>query len=487
MSCVNINDELVQAIASEQKFAMNHRDPIGSSPALFTDMYQLTMAQAYVAEGMFEPATFSLFYRNLPDDRNYILSCGIDDVVDFLCELRFGEEDLAYLRQTGKFSAAFLDYLADFRFTGQVHALPDGTPVFPDEPLLEVTAPAPEAQIVETWVMNQMHVQSVLATKAARIVHSANGKPVLDFGLRRIHGADNGLKAARAFHVAGVAATSNVLAGQVYGIPISGTMAHSYVQAHDTEMDAFRNFAAEFPETVLLVDTYDTVRGVENVVQLAEEFGDDFKVKAIRLDSGDLAGLAQKARRILDDAGLDNMEIFASGGLNEFEIRDMLEQGAPIDGFGVGTAMGVSPDAPDLDIAYKLVEYAGRGRMKLSSGKPTLPGAKQVFRRHQDSKAVGDTLARRDEALEGTPLLEPFLREGQRVRRAEPPDRARARAGERLDTLPEAILAIDRARDDYPVELSDALRAHRDRVQAAVERPGGKRSPDNAGEPGVPK
>ena len=360
---------------------MNQPYLSGSSAALFTDMYQLTMAQAYVAEGMLQPATFSLFYRNLPDDRNYILSCGVEDVVDFLCELRFGDDDLAYLDDTGEFSNAFLDFLADFRFTGEVHALPDGTPAFPQEPLLEVTAPAPEAQIVETWLMNQMHVQSVLATKAARIVHSANGRAVLDFGLRRIHGADNGLKAARAFHVAGVTATSNVLAGRVYGVPISGTMAHSYIQAHDSEMDAFRKFAAEFPETVLLVDTYDTVQGVKNVVRLARELGDGFRVKGIRLDSGELVELSGKARRILDSAGLDNLDIFASGGLNEFEIRDMLDQGAPIDGFGVGTAMGVSSDAPDLDIAYKLVEYAGRGRMKLSTGKPTLPGAPLQARR----------------------------------------------------------------------------------------------------------
>ena len=454
---------------------MNHPYFGGASAALFTDMYQLTMAQAYVAEDMLEPATFSLFYRNLPDDRNYILSCGIEDVVDFLCELDFDDDDLTYLRGTGKFSAAFLDYLADFRFTGDVHALPDGTPVFPQEPLLEVTAPAPEAQIVETWVMNQMHVQSVLATKAARIVHSANGRPVLDFGLRRIHGADNGLKAARAFHVAGVAATSNVLAGRVYDIPISGTMAHSYVQAHDSEMDAFRKFVSEFPDTVLLIDTYDTKQGVKNVVRLAEELGDDFRVSGIRLDSGDLAELAEMARRILDEAGLDDVDIFASGGLNEFEIRDMLDQDAPIDGFGVGTAMGVSSDAPDLDIAYKLVEYAGRGRMKLSTGKPTLPGAKQIFRRYRAGKAIGDTLARRDQALDGTPLLEPFVRDGRRVRRADTPDQARERTGERLDALPEEILAVDRARQDYPVALSKALRDHRDQVQADVQRAAGKR------------
>ncbi|MDZ7788944.1 MAG: nicotinate phosphoribosyltransferase [Xanthomonadales bacterium] len=446
----------------------------GASAALFTDMYQLTMAQAYVAEGMFEPATFSLFYRNLPDDRNYILSCGIEDVVDFLCDMRFDDSDLDYLRETGHFSDAFLDWLAGFKFEGSVYALPDGTPVFPQEPLLEVTAPAPQAQIVETWVMNQMHVQSVLATKAARIVHAAGGRAVLDFGLRRIHGADNGLKAAKAFHVAGVTATSNVLAGKTYGVPISGTMAHSYVQAHDSEMAAFRNFVSEFPETVLLVDTYDTIEGVKKVVRLAEELGDDFKVKGIRIDSGDLAELADTSRRILDEAGLDDVSIFVSGGLSEFEIRDMVAAGAAIDGFGVGTAMGLSSDAPDLDIAYKLVEYAGEGRMKLSSGKPTLPGAKQVFRRYDGDQATGDTLGRRDEALDGTALLEPFVVDGQRRREADDPERSRERAERLLATLPEAILRPERSDEDYPVELSDAVRDHRDKVEAAVKRSAGE-------------
>ncbi|HSH27993.1 MAG TPA: nicotinate phosphoribosyltransferase, partial [Wenzhouxiangella sp.] len=413
-------------------------------------MYQLTMAQAYVAEGMLEPATFSLHYRNLPDNRNYVLSCGIEDVVDYLADLRFADDDLDYLRKTGHFSEDFLAWLADFEFTGEVHALPDGTPVFPHEPLVEVTAPAPEAQIVETWVINQMHAQSVLATKAARIVHAAAGRPVLDFGLRRIHGADNGLKAGKVFHIAGVAGTSNVLAGKVYGIPIAGTMAHSYIQAHDSEMQAFRDFVREFPETVLLVDTFDTVEGVNKVVRLAEELGDDFAVTGIRIDSGDLAELARKARAILDAAGLDEIAIYASGGLDEFEIRAMLAEGAPVDGFGVGTAMGLSADAPDLDIAYKLVEYAGKGRMKLSSGKLILPGAKQIFRRHAGGVAVGDTLARRDEDLDGTPLLEPFMAEGRRLRAADDPERSRKRAEQRLGELPEAVLAAQSADPAYP-------------------------------------
>lgn len=440
----------------------------GANAALFTDLYELTMAQAYVAEGMLEPATFSLFYRSLPDDRNYVLSCGVEDVADFLCSMRFSDDDLEYLRSVGKFSDAFLDYLAGFRFTGDVLAVPDGTPMFPDEPMVEVTAPAPEAQIVETWVINQMHVQSVLATKAARIVTAAGDRAVLDFGLRRIHGADNGLKAARAFHVAGVAATSNVLAGRVYGIPIAGTMAHSYVQAHDDEMDAFRAFVAEFPETVLLVDTYDTMAGIDKVVALKRELGAHFRVRGVRIDSGDLGELSRRAREKLDAAGLNELQIVASGGLDEFAIGRLLEGGAPIDGFGVGTAMGVAPDAPDLDIAYKLVAYAGRGRMKLSTGKPTLPGAKQVFR-----TADGDVIGRREETLDGEPLLEPFVENGARTRPADSPGRARERAGERLAALPDTIRSIHRTERDWPVALSDALERHRDEVRQRIERTAG--------------
>lgn len=442
----------------------------GTNAALFTDLYELTMAQAYVAENMLAPATFSLFYRNLPDDRNYVLSCGAEDVADFLAEVRFGDEDLAYLQETGQFSNEFIDYLGDFRFTGEVMAVPDGTPVFPNEPLLEVTAPIPEAQVMETWVINQMHVQSILATKAARIVTAAAGRPVLDFGLRRIHGADGGLKAGRAFHVAGVAATSNVLAGQVYGVPVSGTMAHSYVQAHDDEMEAFRAFAGEFPETVLLVDTYDTIAGVEKVIALANELGEDFRVRGIRIDSGDLDKLSRESRRLLDDAGLDRIKIFVSGGLDEFGIQKLVRDGAPVDGFGVGTAMGISPDAPDLDMAYKLTEYDGRGRMKLSTGKPTLPGAKQIFRRVEDGVARSDTLGRREERLDGEPLLERFLENGKRVRKRESADRARERAEERLALLPAGIRAIERADQSYSVELSEEMDEYHRRVRDRVSR-----------------
>ena len=441
----------------------------GTNAALFTDLYELTMAQAYVAGGHLEPATFSLFFRSLPDDRNYILSCGIEDVIDFVEHLRFSDDDLAYLRDEGTLSDAFLKYLARFEFSGEVQGLPDGTPVFPEEPLVEVTAPLPEAQILETWVMNQMHAQSVLASKAARIVTAASGRAILDFGLRRIHGAEGGVKAARAFHVAGVAGTSNVLGGRVYGVPIAGTMAHSYVQAFDSEMDALRSFTREFPDTVLLVDTYDTLAGVRKVVQLAGEMGEDFSVSGIRLDSGDLGELARESRRILDEAGLDDVQIFASGGIDEHGLRELLdEEQAPIDGFGVGTAMGVSEDAPALDIAYKLVEYAGAGRMKLSTGKRSLPGRKQIFRSFEDGCMTGDVLARRDERLSGRPLLERCVENGRRVREKDSPDAARDRAAEYLAALPDAIRGIDAAEDAYPVRLSDALQAHLDEVQARV-------------------
>ena len=441
----------------------------GTSAALFTDLYELTMAQAYEAEGMLEPATFSLFYRELPDNRNYTLACGVQDVVEFLEEVRFSDDDIAYLREQGQFSERFLTYLRNFRYSGDVWAVPDGTPVFPAEPIVEVTAPAPEAQIMETWVMNQVHAQTVLATKAARIVTAANGRATLDFGLRRIHGADNGLKAARAFHVAGVTATSNVLAGHIYDLPISGTMAHSYIQAHDSEMEAFRAFAKEFPETVLLVDTYDTINGVKKVIKLAEELGDEFKVRGIRLDSGDLGDLAKQSRKLLDEAGLDDLKIFASGGLDEFAIEELVGDGAPVDGFGIGTAMGISPDAPDLDIAYKLVEYGGEGRMKLSTGKQTLPGAKQVFRQYEDDKAKRDVLGRRDDDVDGQPLLKPFLRNGKRVVEAEHADVARERAEREIAALPETIRSIHSAKSAYSVALSPALERHRDEVRERVK------------------
>jgi nicotinate phosphoribosyltransferase len=351
-----------------------------ANAALLTDLYQLTMLQSYWREGRTGTAVFSLFVRRLPERRNYLLACGLDQALHYLEWLRFGPDECDRLRSTGRFDAAFIDWLGELRFTGTVRAMPEGTPAFAEEPILEVEAPLPEAQLVETFIMNQVQLQTMLASRAVRVVHAAAGRTVIDFGLRRMHGTDAGMKGARAFHIAGVDATSNVLAGLAYGIPVSGTMAHSYVQSHDDELQAFRDFARTWPDTVLLVDTWDTLDGVRNVVRLAGELGADFHVRGIRLDSGDLAELARQSRRILDDAGLDRVAIFASSSLDEDAIASFVAAGAPIDGFGVGTRMGVSADAPSLDIVYKLAEYGGRGRLKLSTGKRLLPGPKQVFR-----------------------------------------------------------------------------------------------------------
>jgi nicotinate phosphoribosyltransferase len=426
--------------------------------ALFTDLYELTMLQAYFEEGMKEEAVFSLFVRRLPGRRNFLVACGVDTVLDYLETIRFGEEDLAYLDSLKLFSDPFLTWLRDFRFTGQVHALPEGTPVFANEPILEVVAPLPEAQIMETFIMNQIHVQTLLASKAQRVVTAASGRPVVDFGARRMHGIDAALKAARAFWIGGVASTSNVLAGKLYGVPVAGTMAHSYIQAHDDERTAFRAFAKVFPETTLLVDTYDTLEGVRKVIDLAKSFGDDFNVKAVRLDSGDLLALARETRRLLDEAGLERVEIFASGGLDEDAIVTLLSGGAPIDGFGVGTSMGVSNDAPDLDIVYKLSEYAGKGRLKLSTGKPILPGRKQVFRMAEGESNVRDVIGCADENLNGRPLLVPMMRDGKRL----PEGRvdltaARTSAHEQMVRLPARIRAITSADPPYPVDVSNKL------------------------------
>ena len=438
--------------------------------ALFTDLYELTMLQAYVEEGMKEQATFSLFARRLPERRNYLLACGLDDVLTYLETVRFDAESLAYLASLGRFKDSFLAWLRDFRFTGDVHAVPEGTPVFANEPILEITAPIAEAQLAETLVVNQIHLQTTLASKAARVVTAARGRAVVDFGARRMHGMDAAVKAARAFYIAGVAATSNVLAGKMYGLPVAGTMAHSFVQACEGEMDAFRSFVRLYPETVLLVDTYDTLEGVSRVCELARELGDGFKVKAVRLDSGDLADLAVQTRKMLDEAGLQRVEIFASSGLDEDVIDDLMARGVPITGFGVGTKMGVSEDAPSLDMAYKLCAYAGEGRLKLSTGKPVLPGRKQTFRMEENGRAVRDVIARADERLDGRPLLHPVMAGGQRTDRgATDLEGARTRAREELALLPDPVHALAPADPAYPVFISDRLKAYRNEIIRKVQ------------------
>jgi nicotinate phosphoribosyltransferase len=437
------------------------------SPALLTDLYQLTMLQAYEEERMSETAVFSLFVRRMPVRRNYLVACGLDDVLTFLETLRFDDAALAYLAALGRFSDRFLRRLESFRFTGNVYAIAEGTPVLAVEPILEIVAPLPEAQFVETAVMNLVHHQTVIASKAARVLEAANGRTVVDFGLRRLHGLHAGLAAARACYIAGVAATSNVAAGQSYGIPVSGTMAHSYIQAHDDEHEAFRAFARLYPDTVLLVDTYDTIAGARKVAALAREIGPEFRVSAIRLDSGDLHALAVESRRILDDAGLQRVQIVASSSLNEDLIAALVRDGAPIDIFGVGTEMGVSRDVPTVDIVYKLVEYAGRGRLKLSPGKQVLPGRKQVLRRVRDGSADYDVLARHDEASEGRPLLEPVMIDGHRLARGRVGlQEARRHCAHEIAHLPPRLRALEPADPPYRVEISSGLAAEHERIAA---------------------
>jgi nicotinate phosphoribosyltransferase len=440
------------------------------SPALLTDLYELTMLQAYFEEGLHNVGVFSLFVRRLPETRNYLLACGLDDVLTFLETLRFDCAAIDYLESLGRFSSRFLRHLETFRFNGDVYAVPEGTPVFPNEPIIEVVADIGQAQFIETFVMNQIHLQTVLASKAVRVVAAAQGRPVVDFGLRRMHGIDAGLKAARAFHVAGVHATSNVAAGQAYGLQLSGTMAHSYIQAHDSEDTAFRSFARLYPSTVVLVDTYDSLAGVRRVARLAAELGSQFNVSAIRLDSGDLVQLSIESRRILNEAALGHVGIFASGNLDEYEIDRLLSARAPIDGFGVGAEMGVSRDAPTLDMAYKLVEYAGRGRIKLSPGKGFLPGRKQIFRVEHAGLVQHDVLTRNDELVEGRPLLIQVMAAGTRVTGTSATlDQSRAHAKVEIERLPLPLRSLQPAAPPYRVEISQSLTKAYDALRQLYE------------------
>jgi nicotinate phosphoribosyltransferase len=385
--------------------------------ALATDLYELTMAQSYWEHGMHGQAVFSLFVRTLPQGRGYLVAAGLEDVLRYLEGLRFTASDLQYLESTGIFSPPFLEYLAGLRFTGEVWAVTEGSLVFANEPILEVKAPIIEAQLAETYIINQVHLQTVIATKAARCVWAAKGRVLVDFAFRRTHGLEAGLKVARCCYLVGFAATSNVLAGKVYGIPVAGTMAHSYVMAFPSELEAFQAFARSFPErSVLLIDTYDTLQGARIAALVGQEMAQrGHRLRGVRLDSGDLLSLSREVRKILDAAGLTEAQIFASGGLDEWEIEALVRGGAPIDAFGVGTRMGVSADAPWLDMAYKLVEYEGRPVLKLSQGKATLPGAKQVFRFYDGKGAMArDVLALRGEQMPGgRPLLRQVMKEGR--------------------------------------------------------------------------
>jgi nicotinate phosphoribosyltransferase len=427
--------------------------------ALLVDLYELTMMQAYWAHGIGGSATFDLFVRRLPATRNFLLAAGLETVLELLEGLRFTPGDLEYLSGTGLFASGFLDELEAFRFTGDVDAMAEGTAAFAREPILRVTAPIADAQLLESLLMNQVHVQTLLASKAARVVLAAGGRRVVDFGMRRMHGVDAAVAGARAYWIAGLDGTSNVLAGKLYGIPIVGTMAHSFVQCHASELDAFRAFTTTYPDTVLLVDTYDSLHGVEHVIELARELGPAFRVRGIRLDSGDLVELSREARHRLDAAGLGAVRIFASGNLDEYQVAELVGVGAPIDAFGVGTRLGTSEDAPNLDLVYKLAQLGDRPLLKLSTDKATLPGIKQVWRRLDDRGLFrGDIIGLAGEELGGVALLEPVMRRGVRV--GEPGNglaSARQRAADQLSALPEPIRSLAPADPPYSVEVSDAL------------------------------
>lgn len=437
-----------------------------SSP-LLTDLYQLTMLHAYFARGMQETAVFELFIRKLPPNRNYLVAAGLEQALDYLEHLHFTPPDLEWVEKSRLFPREFVRHLEGLAFTGEVHAMPEGTVFFPNEPILRVTAPMPEAQLVESRLINLIHFETLVATKAARSALTAPGKLLVDFGLRRAHGAEAGALAARAAYIAGYTGTATVLAGAQFGIPVFGTMAHSFVQAHDDEAQAFVDFARAFPKgTVFLVDTYDTEAGVRKVAELAPQLErEGIAIKGIRLDSGDLAILAKSARDILDEAGLRETTIFASGNLDEYRMRDLLAAGAPIDGFGVGTSLVTSSDAPFLDAVYKLQEYAGKPRRKRSTGKATWPGRKQVFR-HYDSagRFNHDVITVEGRQQNGEPLLIPVMRNGRRLHAPETLDALRGRAAGQLAKLPAGLRALETAEDPYRVEIDPVLRRLADKV-----------------------
>lgn len=420
------------------------------------------MLDSYIELGMRRIGVFEFFVRRLPANRNYLVAAGLETVIDYLLSLSWSEEELRWLQDSGRIGPRAADYLRGFRFRGDVDAMPEGTPCFADEPLLRITAELPAAQLLESRVMNALHYQTLIASKAARCRTAAGERLLVDFGLRRSHGGEAGLWAARASYVAGFDGTATVRAGFDYGIPLFGTMAHSYVQAHASEAAAFRDFLrTSRAPTTLLVDTYDTLRGVALAADaaLAEWRRSGRRMlQAVRLDSGDLGALATEARRILDARGLQETRIFCSGGLDETRIADLLAGGAPIDGFGVGTSLDVSADAPCLDCAYKLVEYDGSPRRKRSPGKATWPGRKQVWRqRNADGVAVGDVLGLDGEQIDGEPLLVPVVRNGQRVVPSTPLPALREHARSQRALMPPSLLDL-RAGHEYPVTVSDRLR-----------------------------
>jgi len=439
---------------------------------LTTDLYELNMIQAYLDRGEDAEAVFEFFVRRLPARRGFLLAAGLADALDYLETLRFSSQEIAWLKSTGRFRGNLLDYLANFRFTGDVHAIPEGSVCFANEPLLRITATLPQAQLVESRLINILHYQTLIASKAARMVLAAPGKALADFGLRTAHGAEAGLFSARASYIAGFAGAANVLAGDRYGIPIVGTMAHSFVQVHDDEMQAFENFARARPDgVILLIDTYDTEAGARKVVELAPKLkADGIAIRGVRIDSGDLTEMARKVRRILDDGGLKDVIILVSGGINEDVLAGMMKAGAPIDGFGIGVNLAASVDVPALDCAYKLQEYAGKAKRKLSEGKQTWPGRKQVWRSYDaQGRMSGDILSVETDKQPGEPLIVQVIRAGKTVAPSPTLGQIRERAARDLARLPEPLRQLQPGAN-YSVKVADALATLTKQTDAKTSR-----------------
>ena len=427
---------------------------------LSTDLYELNMVQAYLDRGEDREAVFEFFVRRLPERRGFMLAAGLEDALQYLETLRYSEEELAWLEASGRFRKNLIDYLRSFRFTGDVHAIPEGSACFPHEPLIRITAPLPQAQLVELRIINILHFQTLIASKAARMVLAAPGKALSDFGLRTAHGVEAGLFSARASYIAGFAGAADVLAGPRYGIPVVGTMAHSFVQVHGDEIQAFEDFARARPEgVILLIDTYDTEAGARKVVDVAPRLkADGIAIRGVRIDSGDLTEMARRVRRILDDGGLKDVMIVVSGGITEDVLQTMMAQGAPIDAFGIGVNLDVSTDVPALDCAYKLQEYAGTPRRKLSEGKQTWPGRKQVWRSYDaDGRMAGDILSIESDSHAGETLIAPVMRGGKRLAPAPTLDAIRERAKRDLARLPAPLAKLEPG--SYPVAVADKLKA----------------------------
>jgi nicotinate phosphoribosyltransferase len=436
--------------------------------ALLTDLYQINMVQAYLDRDETKTAVFELFFRTLPERRGFLMAAGLHQALDYLENLRFPAAEIDWLRSTGRFGKNLLDYLETFRFTGDVHAMPEGTVFFANEPILRVTAPLPQAQFVESRLINILHFQTLIAAKAARMMLAAPNKLLVDFGFRRAHGAEAGLLAARASYITGFAGTATVLAGKEFGIPLYGTMAHSFIESFDDETAAFAAFARSRPDNVvLLIDTYDTEAAARKVVALAPRLQEEgIAIRGVRLDSGDLVALSRSVRAILDAGGLRDVTIFASGGLDEDQLAVFTQQKAPIDGLGVGTSLTTSSDAAALDCVYKLQDYAGRPRRKRSAKKATWPGRKQVWRRYDAAgRMAGDVLSLETAAATsgggkgggGEPLIQLVMQGGKRVRPSPALDDIRRHAGRELERLPEPLRRLEPGAA-YPVEVVNELK-----------------------------